>query len=136
MQGKKTLWPFAFHCTGMPIQAAADALRRELAAEANPEGSNDGVVVDAPGAGAGAQPPQCISSLGGSAQLLRSHVVIKNNHFIISNHERAVANMPGAGTNNAGGLVDAPGGGAGATVARGASACALGLGVYASRFTV
>ena len=20
MQGKKTLWPFAFHCTGMPIQ--------------------------------------------------------------------------------------------------------------------
>jgi len=30
MQGKQCLWPFAFHCTGMPIQAAADTLKREL----------------------------------------------------------------------------------------------------------
>lgn len=28
--GKNTLFPFAFHCTGMPIQAAANTLRREL----------------------------------------------------------------------------------------------------------
>eukprot|EP00922_Rhytidocystis_sp_ex-Travisia-forbesii_P018246 GHVS01027135.1.p1 GENE.GHVS01027135.1~~GHVS01027135.1.p1 ORF type:complete len:1150 (+),score=123.45 GHVS01027135.1:50-3451(+) len=30
MLGKKVLWPFAFHCTGMPIPACADKLRREL----------------------------------------------------------------------------------------------------------
>mmetsp|Transcript_13147 Transcript_13147/g.15928 ORF Transcript_13147/g.15928 Transcript_13147/m.15928 type:complete len:1141 (-) Transcript_13147:440-3862(-) len=29
MQGKHTLFPFAFHCTGMPIKAAADKLDRE-----------------------------------------------------------------------------------------------------------
>jgi leucyl-tRNA synthetase len=30
LKGKKTLWPFGFHCTGMPIQAAADNLRRDI----------------------------------------------------------------------------------------------------------
>ena len=29
LQGKKTLFPFAFHCTGMPIQAAASKLTKE-----------------------------------------------------------------------------------------------------------
>ena len=29
LQGKNVLFPFAFHCTGMPIQAAANRLRRE-----------------------------------------------------------------------------------------------------------
>jgi len=28
--GKRTLFPFAFHCTGMPIQAAANRLKREI----------------------------------------------------------------------------------------------------------
>eukprot|EP00592_Proboscia_alata_P010622 CAMPEP_0194352348 /NCGR_PEP_ID=MMETSP0174-20130528/741_1 /TAXON_ID=216777 /ORGANISM="Proboscia alata, Strain PI-D3" /LENGTH=1095 /DNA_ID=CAMNT_0039120341 /DNA_START=121 /DNA_END=3408 /DNA_ORIENTATION=- len=28
--GKNVLWPFAFHCTGMPIQAAANKLKSEL----------------------------------------------------------------------------------------------------------
>lgn len=28
--GKRVLWPFAFHCTGMPILACADKLRFEL----------------------------------------------------------------------------------------------------------
>ena len=31
LQGKNVLFPFAFHCTGMPIQAAANKLRDELA---------------------------------------------------------------------------------------------------------
>jgi len=29
-RGKRVLWPFAFHCTGMPIQAAANKLRSEI----------------------------------------------------------------------------------------------------------
>jgi leucyl-tRNA synthetase len=29
LKGKNVLFPFAFHCTGMPIQAAANKLRRE-----------------------------------------------------------------------------------------------------------
>ena len=31
MRGKKALWPFGFHCTGMPIQAAANKLKSEMA---------------------------------------------------------------------------------------------------------
>lgn len=31
LQGKRVLWPFAFHCTGMPIAACADKLKREVA---------------------------------------------------------------------------------------------------------
>ncbi|KAL9925501.1 leucyl-tRNA synthetase isoform 1-T1 [Glossina fuscipes fuscipes] len=30
LKGKHVLWPFGFHCTGMPIKACADKLRREL----------------------------------------------------------------------------------------------------------
>lgn len=30
LQGKKVLFPFGFHCTGMPIKACADKLKREL----------------------------------------------------------------------------------------------------------
>jgi leucyl-tRNA synthetase len=30
LRGKEVLFPFAFHCTGMPIQAAANKLRREI----------------------------------------------------------------------------------------------------------
>lgn len=30
MKGKKALFPFGFHCTGMPIKASADKLKREL----------------------------------------------------------------------------------------------------------
>jgi leucyl-tRNA synthetase len=29
LKGRHTLWPFGFHCTGMPIQASSDRLRRE-----------------------------------------------------------------------------------------------------------
>jgi hypothetical protein len=34
--GKNVLYPFGFHCTGMPIQAAANKLRDELAQFGNP----------------------------------------------------------------------------------------------------
>uniref|UniRef100_A0A1A9WKF6 leucine--tRNA ligase n=1 Tax=Glossina brevipalpis TaxID=37001 RepID=A0A1A9WKF6_9MUSC len=30
LKGKHVLWPFGFHCTGMPIKACADKLKREL----------------------------------------------------------------------------------------------------------
>lgn len=30
MNGKKVLFPFGFHCTGMPIKAAADLIKREI----------------------------------------------------------------------------------------------------------
>ena len=36
LQGKNVLLPFAFHCTGMPIQAAANKLRDEIAKYGNP----------------------------------------------------------------------------------------------------
>lgn len=34
--GKNVLFPFAFHCTGMPIQAAANKLKAEIAQYGNP----------------------------------------------------------------------------------------------------
>lgn len=34
--GKNVLWPFAFHCTGMPIQAAANKLKEEINTYGNP----------------------------------------------------------------------------------------------------
>ena len=30
LKGKRVLFPFAFHCTGMPIQAAANKLKKEI----------------------------------------------------------------------------------------------------------
>lgn len=30
LRGKKVLFPFGFHCTGMPIKACADKLQREM----------------------------------------------------------------------------------------------------------
>ncbi|EKX38613.1 leucyl-tRNA synthetase, PPC-targeted [Guillardia theta CCMP2712] len=42
LKGKKTLWPFGFHCTGMPIQAAADNLiSQEEEKEADAEASKE-----------------------------------------------------------------------------------------------
>lgn len=36
MKGKQTLWPFAFHVTGMPIKACADKLKYEIETFGNP----------------------------------------------------------------------------------------------------
>jgi leucyl-tRNA synthetase len=36
LKGKRVLFPFGFHCTGMPIKACADKLRDEIAAFGNP----------------------------------------------------------------------------------------------------
>lgn len=30
LKGKRVLFPFGFHCTGMPIKACADKLKREM----------------------------------------------------------------------------------------------------------
>ena len=36
LKGKKVLFPFSFHCTGMPIAASADKVKREIALYGNP----------------------------------------------------------------------------------------------------
>ena len=36
MKGKNAFFPFAFHCTGMPIAAAADKIKREIEDFGNP----------------------------------------------------------------------------------------------------
>jgi leucyl-tRNA synthetase len=36
LMGRNTLFPFAFHCTGMPIQAAANKIKREIETYGNP----------------------------------------------------------------------------------------------------
>lgn len=36
LKGKKVLFPFGFHCTGMPIKACADKLKREMEMYGNP----------------------------------------------------------------------------------------------------
>lgn len=36
LRGKHVLFPFGFHCTGMPIAACSDRLKREVAAYGNP----------------------------------------------------------------------------------------------------
>lgn len=36
LKGKKGLFPFGFHCTGMPIKACADKLKREIELYGNP----------------------------------------------------------------------------------------------------
>lgn len=36
LKGKRVLFPFGFHCTGMPIKACADKLKREMETFGNP----------------------------------------------------------------------------------------------------
>ncbi|CAI5745186.1 unnamed protein product [Peronospora destructor] len=36
LKGENVIFPFSFHCTGMPIQAAANKLKRELETYGNP----------------------------------------------------------------------------------------------------
>lgn len=51
LEGRRTLFPFAFHCTGMPIQSAANKLRREL----EPEDEEEAAVVAAAAEASAAQ---------------------------------------------------------------------------------
>lgn len=57
LKGKKVLFPLGFHCTGMPIKACADKLKREMESfgyppkfpineEVTPKGSEDVVPKD------------------------------------------------------------------------------------------
>lgn len=52
LRGKKTLFPFGFHCTGMPIKACADKLAFELQNRACTEPQSS-VCEIAPSCGAG-----------------------------------------------------------------------------------
>lgn len=36
LKGKRVLFPFGFHCTGMPIKACADKIKREIERFGNP----------------------------------------------------------------------------------------------------
>lgn len=36
LKGKRVLFPFGFHCTGMPIKACADKIKREIEQFGNP----------------------------------------------------------------------------------------------------
>jgi leucyl-tRNA synthetase len=36
LKGKNALFPFGFHCTGMPIMASADKIKREIQTYGNP----------------------------------------------------------------------------------------------------
>ena len=62
LQGKNVLFPFAFHCTGMPIQAAANKLKREIQTFGNPpnfavdDDEDDGADVAGAGDAAAAAP--------------------------------------------------------------------------------
>lgn len=46
LHGKRVLWPFAFHCTGMPIAACADKLRREIEERGQSGPNREGVPID------------------------------------------------------------------------------------------
>ena len=47
LKGDRTLFPFAFHCTGMPIKACADKIAKEIAAYGNPPVFPDASVMEA-----------------------------------------------------------------------------------------
>ncbi|PWN42036.1 leucyl-tRNA synthetase [Ceraceosorus guamensis] len=59
MKGKRALFPWAFHCTGMPIRACADKLQREIElfgpdfSGFDPETENEAAAVEATAAAAG-----------------------------------------------------------------------------------
>lgn len=53
--GKRVLFPFGFHATGMPIPAAADRLKRELLIQKRAEGAEKGEIVEEVGKVGGAE---------------------------------------------------------------------------------
>lgn len=53
LQGKNAIWPFAFHCTGMPIQASATKLKEEIEEFGNPPDFSKAAAAVASGPGAG-----------------------------------------------------------------------------------
>ena len=47
LKGDQTLFPFAFHCTGMPIKACADKIKNEIAAYGNTQKFPDAAEMEA-----------------------------------------------------------------------------------------
>lgn len=73
LKGKNVLWPFAFHCTGMPIAACADKLKREIEQMKTPaETTTDG------GAGSGVESPTTNVTVAGQFHGKRSKAVAKS----------------------------------------------------------
>ena len=65
LRGKNVLFPFAFHCTGMPIQAAANKLRREIET-----GAHEAVLARLAGGGAAEEEEEAVvatAEAGGAA---------------------------------------------------------------------
>eukprot|EP01054_Gregarina_sp_Poly1_P010164 Gregarina_sp_Poly_1__10163@NODE_698_length_6704_cov_82_277535_g526_i0_p1_GENE_NODE_698_length_6704_cov_82_277535_g526_i0NODE_698_length_6704_cov_82_277535_g526_i0_p1_ORF_typecomplete_len1124_score183_98tRNAsynt_1/PF00133_22/8_1e89tRNAsynt_1g/PF09334_11/2_7e11tRNAsynt_1g/PF09334_11/69tRNAsynt_1g/PF09334_11/2_7e17tRNAsynt_1e/PF01406_19/3tRNAsynt_1e/PF01406_19/2e12Anticodon_1/PF08264_13/5_4e10tRNAsynt_1d/PF00750_19/2_2tRNAsynt_1d/PF00750_19/29tRNAsynt_1f/PF01921_18/0_22_NODE_698_length_6704_cov_82_ len=97
LQGKRVLWPFAFHCTGMPIAACADKLKHEIADNANgyklpvPEGQETEEVVLSTQQTYGSKKSKAVAKTGGARsqwEILRSLGVSENEipQFADANH--------------------------------------------------
>eukprot|EP01052_Picozoa_sp_SAG31_P012724 SAG31_NODE_750_length_12362_cov_6.912827_1_plen_951_part_10 len=64
LKGRNAIWPFGLHCTGMPIQAAAQRIDEEMKAFGNPPV----FPVEEPAAAAGGQKSKVAAKTGGAAR--------------------------------------------------------------------
>mmetsp|Transcript_25765 Transcript_25765/g.42990 ORF Transcript_25765/g.42990 Transcript_25765/m.42990 type:complete len:1134 (+) Transcript_25765:61-3462(+) len=67
LQGKNVMFPFGFHCTGMPIQAAANKLKEEIANFGCPPVFPENVAPPPPPPSAGGEPMQVVDATATAA---------------------------------------------------------------------